>query len=108
MASTPSLSGIISYLETLGYHFIRANPQGPVSSPDIIVYEDEAQTKPLIIVEEKKQLPQRLDLLDPRVQQGFRHATLAGGSTQFLLVTDGRNHHWFRLLDNGSSLSRTA
>jgi len=97
----------LDYLSSLGFRFIDVEVRIGTVEPDIVVYGDEQKESALIVAEVKQHLPPHLELLHPAVQQAFRYSALLGNKAGRLLVSDGENHHWFRLIDGGTSLEYT-
>lgn len=99
-----STQATLEYLSSLGFRFIDVEAKIGGAQPDIVVYSDEKKQQPVIVAEIKRQLPSELELLHPAVQQAFRYSALVGNKAGLMLVSDGENHHWFRLKDDGASL----
>lgn len=98
---------VLPFLRQLGFLYtatgVRADLNGRVIETDAVIYLDEEQTKPFIVVEIKRAIRSELSLLDPVVQQAFTAATAFGPQVRYLLITDGTKFVWFeRSLDNQS------
>jgi SAM-dependent methyltransferase len=102
-----NVDAVIDYLKALGLTRILIEPGAGAARPDLVVYSDPLLTRPWIVAEIKRQLPPKVELLHPAVQQAFRYSVLLGNTEGFLLVSDGEHHHWFRLKDDGGSLEFT-
>ncbi|MEY4768705.1 MAG: hypothetical protein RL637_1344 [Pseudomonadota bacterium] len=62
---------------------------------DIVVYKDDAQTQPYIVVECKSKTISELEFKEA-IKQAFSYANLLAGTTKFIWVTKGNTQRFFQ------------
>jgi type I restriction enzyme M protein len=101
---------VIQYLAELGYLYMASEVAVPLGNrlyqADVVVFQDEKRSQPLIVAEIRESIGDEPYLLNPGVQQAFAIATALGDHVRYLLVTDGIHHNWFERNTDRQSLIR--